>query len=225
MYQKTIIEENICEIVDAQSDKTMYIILPFELKKEEKEWVMANADRMRTNVVVMSGMAWNDDMTPWPAEKVQKKGLDFGGKAKDYLEKMERQILPEIEKLLSKPQQKKAGLAGLSLSGLFALWASMQSGRFDKIGCISGSFWYDDFDKWLESNIDKASKLKKAYITLGEKEAKRCNSRFGKIGEGTEMVVEKLKSQGVDTRFDWSKGTHFEPVLPRMKIMLEWLSE
>ena len=84
---------------------------------------------------------WNQELTPWAAPPVFGK-VPFGSGAKDTLTFITSQLLPVV-------QEKTAHviLGGYSLAGLYALWASYQTDRFEGIVAASPSVW---FPKWIE---------------------------------------------------------------------------
>ena len=67
--------------------------------------------------------------------------------------------------------------------------------------------------KWLEG---QSFPIKKAYLSLGDKEAEGKNKHLKNIAEDTAAVVKILESKGVRTTFEWTEGTHFGPLLPRL---------
>ena len=106
-----------------------------------KEWLEEARTRYDVIPVLLPQADWNNDLTPWPADPVFKKGKAFGGKAGNYLNRLEKEILPGIEmKMDIIPEER--WLLGVSLARLFAVWASARSNAFTRIAAISGSFWY-----------------------------------------------------------------------------------
>ena len=55
------------------------------------------------------------------------------------------------------------------------------------------------------------------YLSLGDKEAETKNIHLKDIAVQTARVVEILRTKGVDTQFEWTEGTHFGPVIPRLE--------
>ena len=55
------------DISTCQSDRICYIILPERLKEQELPWLDSMADTHNTNFVVISGVNWEEDLTPWKA--------------------------------------------------------------------------------------------------------------------------------------------------------------
>ena len=92
----------------------------------------------------ITGEDWNADLTPWPAERVFAKGGDFGGRADRYLRVLTEELLPFAEHSLHAESLPRT-LAGVSLSGLFAVYAAHRTDAFHRICSVSGSLWYDGF--------------------------------------------------------------------------------
>ena len=195
-----------------------------------KAWVETAGERYGVKLVLLPQADWNNDLTPWPAEPVFKKGKAFGGKAGAYLQRLESEILPGIEAELGLVPDER-WLLGVSLAGLFAVWAATanqgrenRSGLFTRIAAISGSFWYPDFPQWLREQ-PPAPGLKAAYLSLGRKEAEGKNPPLKDIAARTREVADILAEKGIPATFAWMEGTHFAPVVPRLEQALNHLSQ
>jgi len=183
---------------------------------EVQHWLDGVRDRYGVIPVMLPPVNWNDDLTPWPAGPIFKKGKPFGGKADAYLYKLENEIIPCIEADMGiEPDER--WLIGVSLAGLFAVWAAAKTSLFTRVASISGSFWYPDFACWLQGQTIYAQS---AYISLGNKEADTKNNHLKSIAQDTCSVVKILESKGVQTTFEWTEGTHFGPILPRLEKAL-----
>ena len=68
---------------------------------------------------------WNKELTPWPAPPVFGK-IPFGNGATDTLNFIVSQLLPLVQEEIP-----HVILGGYSLAGLFALWASYQTEKFE----------------------------------------------------------------------------------------------
>ena len=188
--------------------------------EEMQRWLDGVRDRYDVIPVMLPPVDWNDDLTPWPAGPIFKKGKSFGGKAEVYLGKLEKEIIPGIEADWSLVPNER-WLVGVSLAGLFAIWAAARTSLFTRVASISGSFWYPGFADWLQ---DQTLYAQQAYISLGDKEADSKNKHLKSIAQDTEAVVKILESKGVQTTFEWTEGTHFGPLLPRLDKALATLS-
>ena len=143
---------------------------------------------------------WNQELTPWAAPPVFGK-VPFGSGAKDTLTFITSQLLPVV-------QEKTAHviLGGYSLAGLYALWASYQTDRFEGIVAASPSVW---FPKWIEYAKDNKPLAKSIYLSLGDKEEKTKNQVMAQVGNAIRRQNELLRGQNVNTILEWNPGNHF----------------
>ena len=190
---------------------------------EVERWMEEAGTRYGMQLVLLPRADWNNDLTPWPAAPVFKKGKSFGGNAEAYLQRLENETIPELEKKLGYVPNER-WLLGVSLAGLFAIWATARSSLFTRVAAISGSFWYPDFPQWLQTQRFSPT-LKAAYFSLGRKEAEGKNPQLKDITAQTQEVVDILTEKGVKTYFAWTEGTHFAPVVPRMEQALRQLQD
>lgn len=187
------------------NSKVCYILYPIDWIDG---WVDAAAQRYKTSIVVVKGMDWDNDLTPWPAPGEPPGSPDFKGLAHLFLQTLINEVQPAAEKTLGIDGNAERIIVGVSLSGLFTLWQWIQCDNYGSIGCLSGSYWYDGFLEWfLQQQIPK--KRGEAYFLLGTEEPKSPVKAFDSVGENTERVVERLKSIGIPTTFEWVPGNHF----------------
>ena len=186
-----------------------------------RRWADTVQERFGVIPVLLPAVNWNDDLTPWPADPIFKKGKPFGGKAEAYLHKLEADLIPLTEERMGIVPDER-WLVGVSLSGLFAVWASARSRLFSRIVSVSGSFWYPGFKEWLQGQTLSA---KQVYISLGDKEAESRNRHLRSIAEDTASVVKILEAQGIPTLFEWTEGTHFDPLVPRLDKAMNALGD
>ncbi len=66
------------DIATCEANRICYIILPERLKESEKPWLDRMAETLSANMVVISDMEWNSDLTPWKAPGL--KAGEFTGK-------------------------------------------------------------------------------------------------------------------------------------------------
>ena len=179
-----------------------------------------------TACICISGEDWNRDLTPWPAERVFKRGEDFGGKADDYLALLTEKIIPHTEEALSLQPRFRA-LAGVSLAGLFSVYAVYRTDLFDRIASISGSLWYDDFLAFMRARRP-SGRLERAYFSLGDRERKTGNCRVARVEDCTLEAVQLLRGELDDARgervvFESNPGNHFADPEGRMEKAFRWL--
>ena len=200
------------DIVSFDSSSIIYILLPHRLPAEELTAIEELSTRFETNIVTISEMDWNNDMTPWKSPAV-KEG-EFGGRASQFLDRLKGDIFFNLESSLQIRNPKRY-LIGLSLAGLFSVWAGIMKPLFEGIASISGSFWYDGFADWLMKQEDL--KCVRFYVSMGEKEKETKVKRFANIEEDTMKVVETLMLKGAEVTFEVTDGGHNSPVLPRIE--------
>ena len=186
---------------------------------EVDAWLSTVGQRHGIIPVLLPPMDWNNDLTPWPSGPIFKKGKPFGGRAEAYLHRLETEIIPVLEKKLDLIPDER-WLLGVSLAGLFAVWASARTPLFTRVASVSGSFWYPGFSEWLSEQTIYA---KSCYLSLGDQEAAGKNPHLKIIAVETEKVVRILRTRGIPTTFEWTAGTHFGPILPRLDQALNGL--
>ena len=143
---------------------------------------------------------WNKELTPWPAPPVFGK-IPFGNGATDTLNFIVSQLLPLVQEEIP-----HVILGGYSLAGLFALWASYQTDKFEGIVAASPSVW---FPKWIEYATDNKPFAKSIYLSLGDKEEKTKNPVMAQVGNAIRKLNELLAEQIGNTILEWNPGNHF----------------
>ena len=202
------------------TNKICYMILPEGIREDLFDGLKELTEKYGVSFVVIENINWNDDMTPWPAEGVFKKAKPFGGQAASFLDKLTNEIIPEIEKTLSVEDAERT-IMGVSLSGLFAVWACFNTNAFTNIINISGSLWYDGFTEWMKEQTP-SPQLKKVCMLLGEKEKNAKEKRMATVEERTHTAAEILKANSqASVLFELVDGTHFSPILPRLERAFE----
>lgn len=84
------------------------------------------------------------DYTPWPAPGFDEEYPDFPGKAGEYLQWIDRELLPALrERWPISDQPEDVGILGFSLGGLLASYAPFVSPSFGYAMSLSGSNWYE----------------------------------------------------------------------------------
>ena len=140
---------------------------------------------------------WNKDLSPWVAPAVF--GIEnFGDGAADTL----KEILS-----LCTDKDKKYYIGGYSLAGLFSLWASVQTDRFEGVAVASPSVWFPDF---LEYIRERKPLCKKIYLSLGDKEEKTRNPAMATVGDKIRELDSFLVQEGFDCVLEWNEGNHFK---------------
>ncbi len=203
-------------IIKQSTNKIYYMILPEGIKGDLYDGLKGLSGKHGISIAVIEDVNWNDDLTPWPAEGVFKKAKPFGGKAAAFLDKLTHEIIPETEMDLGLEDAERT-LLGVSLSGLFAVWAAFNTDAFANIISISGSLWYDGFVEWMKEQTP-SSQLKKVCMLLGEKEKNSKEKRMATVEERTLAAADILKAKSqAAVSFEIVEGTHFSPILPRLE--------
>lgn len=205
---------------DGQPRHLCYLILPEGVTKEIDDGLRALAVRYGIAFVMVGDVDWNDDLTPWPAAGVFKKAKPFGGKANIFLEKLTNEIMPATEAQLGMENPERT-LLGVSLSGLFALWAGYQTDVFAHLISISGSLWYDGFTEWMPTQ-KLSENVRSVCLLLGDREKNSKEKRMATVEERTTAAADILKAQcHGEVSFELVEGTHFSPILPRIERAVE----
>lgn len=140
---------------------------------------------------------WNKDLSPWEAPAVF--GIEnFGNGASD--------TLSEILSLCT-DKDKKYYIGGYSLAGLFALWASAQTDRFEGVAAASPSVWFPEFLDYIR---ERKPLCKKIYLSLGDKEEKTRNPVMATVGDKIRELDSFLAQEGFDCVLEWNEGNHFK---------------
>lgn len=158
-----------------------------------------------SSLLLVKDIDWNRDLSPWKADRVFRKGEDFGGQADETL----KIILDAMKEI----PYRKAMIAGYSLAGLFALYACTKTDAF--AGCVSasGSLWFPGFDVYLKQNKVKCESV---YLSLGDKEKNTHNPVMEKIEEKTYEAYEVI-GQYTHVKMEMNPGNHFNEPEKRLR--------
>ena len=165
--------------------------------------------------------SWNDDLTPWPCPGIFADDKPFGGNACAQLDLLEHEIIPTIERDLTKPPDQRI-VAGYSLAGLFATWAAFESTLFSGVASASGSFWYPGFAQFVREHT-LTSPVTRAYFSLGSKEARTPSRLLRNVEQGTRQVADEFRAKDVKTTFKKNPGNHFKEPALRMAKAIRWM--
>lgn len=205
------------DIAQNESNRICYIILPERLKETERDWHDRMAEELSASIVVISGLDWESDLTPWKAPGL--KGGEFAGRAPSFLDILNGDIMVNVESSLRITRPERF-IAGVSLSGLFAVWASCRTDSFLGAASVSGSFWYDRFTEWIASQKATAERY---YFSIGKKEKDSKNPRLASTEEETVKVMNTVMAQGKEAVFEYNEGNHFGPLIDRIEKGLRGL--
>ena len=197
---------------------------------ENKEKLLSECNKMQYSnfvFVSISNINWNDDLSPWYMKKTYSKDSDYLGKADDFLYLITNKIMPQIEKTLLEKYKitpEYYSIIGYSLAGLFALYCGFKTDKFKKIASVSGSMWFENFEKFVQEN-DINSNVKKIYFSLGNKEKQTNNPILKNVEEKTIVIEKIIESKGVETTFEMNNGNHFEQPEERLAKAIKWLQK
>ena len=160
---------------------------------------------------------WNSELSPWSAPPVFGK-TPFGEGAEETVDYITVQMIPMLQqKGIDTPHYL---LGGYSLAGLFSLWASYRTDRFDGIAAVSPSVW---FPRWLDFAQATHPQVRSIYLSLGDKEEKAKNPVMAQVGNAIRKQEEILRKQKLNTILEWNAGNHFADSEERMAKGFAWL--
>ena len=162
---------------------------------------------------------WNKSLSPWEAPAVFGKE-DFGGRAKDTLDLVTENVLPEIlaGRIISEVE---LYIGGYSLAGLFALWSTYQTDVFAGCAAVSPSVWFPKFKEYVKEHDILTDKV---YLSLGDAEEKTKNVVMKTVGQSIRDIGEQIKTK-TECVLEWNKGGHFKDTDMRMARGFTWLLE
>lgn len=194
---------------------------------------------------------WEENFSPWCAPRVFAKGPNFGDGAQKTLDTLINQVIPWAESELTESPAYRV-LVGYSLAGLFSLWTGVSQqvacgcqpgtattpqlsgpgapyvdasvATFQRIGAVSGSFWFPGLLDYVDQQLNGgAVGLTHAYLSLGDREARTPNPQIMHVRENAELLASRLESAGITSMFELNRGNHFQNVEGRMQKALNWL--
>ena len=164
---------------------------------------------------------WGEQLSPWKAPAVFGKE-DFGDSAGETLAFLSEVLIPALKEKYRLQEDAEFVLGGYSLAGLFALWCGYQTELFSGIAAVSPSVW---FPGWIDYAKSHSVYPGKAYLSLGDKEARTRNPVMATVADCIEEQAEIFRSAGVDTVLEWNQGNHFkEPGIRTAKGFLHFLN-
>ena len=168
--------------------------------------------RDRCTLITVTGLRWNQDLSPWPAPKVFSQGEDFSGEGDRFLKILLEELLPQAEARFS-PFPKVRGLVGYSLAGLFALYACTQTTCFSHVASVSGSLWYPGFVDYLQTHPPADGT--RIYLSLGDRESHSRNQTMAQVEHCTQQA-RGLLSNTCPVIYEQNPGGHFYQVPQRI---------
>ena len=166
--------------------------------------------------IYLNEAQWGDKLSPWAAKSPFKGVRDFAGGGAAHLEKFADELIPRIERHVfgaGKPAWRAC--AGYSLAGLFSAYAAFASDKFQKIACVSASFWFSGFDAFVAAHSPQRG-LVHVYASLGEAEINPKNPRGVLCGETARNFIAKCRSAGANAVFEQNPGGHMQDEIARI---------
>ena len=164
---------------------------------------------------------WFHDLTPWSAPAVFGKNA-FGDGASETLRRLKQEALPSITGRLETGGPRRVFIAGYSLAGLFALWASYQTDMFSGVAAASPSVWYPGWISYAETAVRPQTGA--VYLSLGDREEKTRNPAMATVGDAIRRQKELLDMAHVDCVLEWNPGNHFVDSHRRTARAMAWLA-
>ena len=153
---------------------------------EELEYMFINGELQEMILIGVTSNKRIDEYTPWYSKALVEKYDDFGGKGKEYLDFLVKELKVYIDKKYNTSKENTA-IAGASLGGLISLYAAyIYPEIFNRICCISPSLWFEGFIEFM-GNKSLDSKI---YLDIGTKE-----------GSG-KKTVQKFMPQNVEKAYN-----------------------
>lgn len=170
-------------------------------------------------LISVSHLDWDVDLSPWPAPSVISRDDNFQGHADAYCDFLTEEVVPFAEKELGKASENV--LAGYSMAGLFALYAPYRTKIFDKLVCASGSVWYPNFVEYVKQHPYPRNP-QCIYLSLGDKETHTKNPYL----QTTQTCMTELEARylgaGIRTVFVTNVGGHHDHTTRREAQGIAW---
>lgn len=165
--------------------------------------------------------------TPWPAKALHERFADFGGKGEEYLDYLEKVLIPSVNKeLFGNVPPAKTALLGHSLGGLFGIYTLYKTDVFDHVVSISGSFWYPEWAEFVKKNAP-VNKNVSVFLSSGEDEGKDAHDIKRNAAQATKETYEALLNhlpQG-NIEMQWNSYGHHENIPLKLSGALAYLDE
>lgn len=170
-------------------------------------------------LVSVSHIDWDEDMSPWPSDPVVSKDDHFTGQAAEYCAWLEQSVVPTIQESL--PKYPYVMIGGYSMSGLFALYAPYVSTLFSRCMCASGSVWFPGFMEYVkETPFDR--KPDAVYLSIGNQESKSSNPALQTTEANMRELAKHYSSLGIHSTFELNDGNHYQNAPQRMAKGIMW---
>ncbi len=173
------------------------------------------------NLIVISSLDWNSDMSPYSAPSVFRHAPDFSGGAAKYLGLLTENIIPAAEEITG--PVKWRGIAGYSLAGLFALYSLFMTDAFSRCASVSGSLWYPGFSSFAAQH-EMMVRPQCIYFSLGDRECRTRNPVLSTVQGETENIVSLIQGKGIPAVFRLNEGGHHDNPSLRTAEGIRWIT-
>ncbi len=164
----------------------------------------------------ISGLDWDNALSPWECEGVFSGDEPFDGNASETLRVLVDEVVPTVEGMLLVERPVRT-IAGYSLGGLFALWSLCNCPTFQNAVSASGSLWFPGFSGYLAAR-DLSQRPSRVYLSLGKKETRTPSRLLRNVADATQDAYDHFCSLGIESVLEWNPGNHFsEPALRTAK--------
>lgn len=185
--------------------------------------LLAQKDCPPHSLVVISHLAWDDEMSPWECPALTEDDTPCTGGADTYLVWLTQTLIPKVEKHFSGEIPYRA-LAGYSLAGLFALYAPYKTSIFSRIASMSGSLWFPDFISYIKSN-KMVRKPDCIFLSLGETEDNSPIPMLDTVRIRTEEAYTYFQDLSIPSMFRLNPGDHLTECSERTVAGIRWILE
>ena len=151
--------------------------------------------------IYLNEAQWGDKLSPWAAKSPFKGVRDFAGGGAAHLEKFTDELIPRIER------------------HIFSAYVAFVSDKFQKIACVSASFWFGGFDAFVAAYSPQRG-LAHVYASLSEAEMNPKNPRGAICSETARNFIAKCCSAGAKAEFEQNPGGHMQDEIVRISKAL-----
>lgn len=173
------------------------------------------------HLVTVSGIDWDQDMSPWPSAPVVASDDHFTGGARAYLGWLLEKVVPCAENELGL-KNPVSYIAGYSMAGLFALWSLYETAFFSGAVCASGSLWYPGFRDFALRRDFRGTPAG-VYLSLGDRESAVENPALQQTEEVFRTLARHLADSGTPSVFEQNPGNHYRDADIRLAKGCRWL--
>ena len=184
----------------------------------ESEIAQLEALAPRPFLLVTIGLGdWTLDLMPWPDGNISR-DPEAGKHGQETLDYILQDLLPELERRYG---PRPVILGGYSLGGLFALWASCRTDRFQAIAAASPSVWIHGWIPFAKKNRPMAEAV---YLSLGDREEHVKNQAIARVGDNLRAYYGMLQDQmgPEQCTLVWEEGGHFNENAGRLARAFAW---